>query len=212
MFLKSLLCLISSTVSFSIYAQNENEGAKKIDLFTSFGVLYTNDIKFTNGSSDFGLELSLSGLYSFPSLKSVTPVIGGGLHSSVFTKKLSQDAISIILPHDSELNVSWASLEANAGVKLNPIAKLNLFTLVNLGYAPLTKTTFGNSNFEIGSTSKNHSYYGATVIGTVPLTEAMSIGGSFTYNRHNMSSKKIIGKTISFINQYTTALVLQFSI
>ncbi|WP_186645751.1 hypothetical protein [Fluviispira vulneris] len=215
MYLKSLACVLSSVVSVSIYAQTESKVSKNIDLFANLGFSYLNDIVEPIKTTDAGVELGFFGLYSLPSYKNVTPVIGGGLHSSAFRKKLSQ---SVNLPSviqnvlkDPEFNISWASLEANAGVKINPVANLNLFALANLGYASNTKTTIEFSNIEIGSTSKNHYYYGATLIGTVPLTDTMSIGGSFTYNRHQMSSNKIFVEDLSF-NQYTTSLVLQYSI
>ncbi len=202
MYLKSLVSVLSSAVSFSVFAQAEN---KKIDLFASAGYSFTNNLKAKNdnfgtqkldSSANFGGELSLSALYSLPSLGLVTPVIGGGLHSAYITNKIKED----------KLKMFWASAEANAGLKFNPVASLQVFTLANLGYAGISKISSDTDNSRL----KNHYYYGATVIGTVPLTDAVSIGGSVSYNRH---SAKIKDDDVSLsFNQFTTALVLQYSI
>ncbi|WP_186645752.1 hypothetical protein [Fluviispira vulneris] len=205
MYLKSVVCALSSAVSFSVFAQTENSESKNIDLFASAGYSFTKNLKLKNdtfgtykpdSSADFGAELSLSALYSLPSLGIVTPVIGGGLHSAYTANKIEKEKTEIY----------WASAEANAGVKFNPVSSLQVFTLANLGYAGISEI----SDKTDSSRLKNHYYYGATVIGTVPLTDAMSVGGSVAYNRHSAKYKDD-DTSLSF-NQFTTALVLQYSI
>ncbi|BBH52367.1 hypothetical protein [Fluviispira sanaruensis] len=215
MSLKFLIYLLYTITSLSIYAQNESASPKHIDLIGSVGFSFLNNfsesienVQSTNGSqSRVGSEFNISGLYTFPEIGVVSPILGAGLHIVHTSKKINE------INFNGRYIIYWVSFETNVGLKINIAPEFMLYTLANFGFAGATRIENDANKYDSDAKVKNHYYFGATAIALIPLTDSVGMGGSFSMNKHQLNILNINNSYApASINRFTAALVLIYSL
>ncbi|WP_397601472.1 hypothetical protein [Silvanigrella sp.] len=196
---------------------------KKLEISPNLGYTHLDGFSFQRTGKIInkfdGLNLGVSALHSFDSQGLFTPVLGAGYHYVGVSNQNNLESGTF------DTNFSYHSIVANGGVKLNIFKNISIHTLANLGYSfanTIDVTTSSSSNFvkrALDSSSfeiKNHYFYGVTLMSAYKFSQTFSLGGSFIYNRHNMTLDYItppetIQENSSF-NEYSANIIASWSL
>ena len=189
-----------------------------VDVISSFGV--TTLSGFSSSSSDadeYGSEVpTLKGyngslLFLKPlSESNITPVIGAGINFIYASGKNNYSNTQSL-----DLTLGDLSGLIQGGMKFNALNRLELFTVVNLGYSIVNYYKKSAVNlYDNDVTFHNTFFFGTSVIASCELFYNISIGAGYTYNNRFMevkSEKADYHKMVSY-NENSFNAIIEFKI